>query len=269
MDAGDVKEYGPMQVIPVIDLMGGNVVRGIGGRRDEYRPIESQLAADARPETVAAALAARFGFRRAYVADLDAIRFGRPDLRAWQAISAAGLDILLDAGIGRREAAAQITNQLAAVDIATDKVQLVIGLETLEQPLALWQIIDLVGADRVYFSLDLKNGKPLVRIDDWRSLAAADIAHVAADAGIKQMIVLDLADVGTGRGTATIDLCSRLKTDFGEEVRLIAGGGVRGLGDLQQLTLAGCDAALVASALHDGRLTAEHIEIARRYQSDA
>ena len=38
------------------------------------------------------------------------------------------------------------------------------------------------------------------------------------------------------------------------DVALLAGGGVRGPEDLQRLADAGCDGALVATALHDGRL---------------
>jgi phosphoribosylformimino-5-aminoimidazole carboxamide ribotide isomerase len=56
-----------------------------------------------------------------------------------------------------------------------------------------------------------------------------------------------------GQGISTIDLCRMIAADF--RGRLIAGGGVRGIDDLQALTNAGCQAALVASALHDGRLT--------------
>ena len=44
-------------VIPVIDLKDGVVVRGVAGRRDEYRPIESRFASDPRPATVAQGLA--------------------------------------------------------------------------------------------------------------------------------------------------------------------------------------------------------------------
>jgi phosphoribosylformimino-5-aminoimidazole carboxamide ribotide isomerase len=40
---------------------------------------------------------------------------------------------------------------------------------------------------------------------------------------------------------------------------IVAGGGVRGVPDLEALANAGCDAALVASALHDGRLTPHDI----------
>jgi uncharacterized protein related to proFAR isomerase len=39
-------------------------------------------------------------------------------------------------------------------------------------------------------------------------------------------------------------------------VTLLAGGGVRGEGDLRGLADAGCDGVLVASALLDGRLDA-------------
>jgi len=44
---------------------------------------------------------------------------------------------------------------------------------------------------------------------------------------------------------------------------LLAGGGVRDPGDLRELAQLGCTGALVATALHDGRLTAEDVAAAR------
>ena len=43
------------------------------------------------------------------------------------------------------------------------------------------------------------------------------------------------------------------------DVELVAGGGIRGVEDLLRLAEAGCDAVLVASALHDGRITIEDL----------
>jgi len=43
---------------------------------------------------------------------------------------------------------------------------------------------------------------------------------------------------------------------------LLAGGGVRSLDDLRQLSRIGCDGALIATALHDGRLTAADVAAA-------
>jgi hypothetical protein len=44
-----------MRILPVLDLMNGVVVRGVGGRRSEYRPVASRLAVSADPADVAAA----------------------------------------------------------------------------------------------------------------------------------------------------------------------------------------------------------------------
>ena len=75
-----------MQIIPVIDLLGGQVVRGIGGRRSEYRPIESQLVAGSDPGAIATAFVEHFGATTCYVADLDAIERGKCDIASWKAI---------------------------------------------------------------------------------------------------------------------------------------------------------------------------------------
>jgi len=44
-----------MRIIPVIDLMHGQVVRGIAGQRHTYQPIQSRLVASADPMAVARA----------------------------------------------------------------------------------------------------------------------------------------------------------------------------------------------------------------------
>ena len=47
-----------MKILPVIDLMGGQVVRGVAGRRDQYRPVVSRLTPSSAPLDVAGQLAA-------------------------------------------------------------------------------------------------------------------------------------------------------------------------------------------------------------------
>ena len=46
------------RLIPVLDLMNGKVVRAVGGRRDEYRPVVSTLTPSTEPVEVAMALLA-------------------------------------------------------------------------------------------------------------------------------------------------------------------------------------------------------------------
>ena len=67
-----------MQIIPVLDLLGGVVVRGLAGQRDSYQPINSQLVNSAEPLAVAQAFQHKLGLQRFYVADLDAIEHDQP-----------------------------------------------------------------------------------------------------------------------------------------------------------------------------------------------
>jgi phosphoribosylformimino-5-aminoimidazole carboxamide ribotide isomerase len=65
-----------MEIIPVIDVMGGVVVRARMGQRDRYRPIATPLSATSDPVDVARGLLAVHAFKTLYVADLDAIAGG-------------------------------------------------------------------------------------------------------------------------------------------------------------------------------------------------
>ena len=66
--------------------------------------------------------------------------------------------------------------------------------------------------------------------------------------------MLDLGRVGTGCGV-DLGLLETLRQRF-PGTRLLAGGGVLTRRDLERMRDAGCDGALVASAIHTGKLTA-------------
>ena len=80
-------------------------------------------------------------------------------------------------------------------------------------------------------------------------------------AGANAIIVLDVARVG-GHDGPDLHMLKRIRPVV-RQSQVFAGGGVRGLDDLKQLADAGCDGALVASALHDGRLTQADVIAAR------
>jgi phosphoribosylformimino-5-aminoimidazole carboxamide ribotide isomerase len=234
-----------MRVVPVLDLMHGRVVRGVGGDRRRYQPVVSHLTASADPPDVAAAFCDRLGLAELYLADLDAIAGAQPALATHCALRARGFRLWVDAGLRTSADARPLAD--AAVDV------LVAGLETLRGPDELSQLCADLGGARVAFSLDLRNGEPLGDRTAWPADAAA-IARCAVQGGVRRLIVLDLARVVMARGIGTEELCGQLARNH-SHLEVVAGGGVRSLADLQRLRDCGVQAALVASALHDGQIT--------------
>jgi phosphoribosylformimino-5-aminoimidazole carboxamide ribotide isomerase len=67
---GGAQGFGGMDVIPVLDLMGGAVVHARMGQRGQYRPIETPLSSTSKPIDVARGLLSIYPFKTIYVADL-------------------------------------------------------------------------------------------------------------------------------------------------------------------------------------------------------
>lgn len=244
-----------MRIIPVMDLLGGSVVRGIGGRRDEYRPIVSRLCRDALPSTVARSLRDHFGFQIAYIADLDAIGGGEPEWSVYHELLAAGWRLWIDAGIDSTARAEQLA-AFTQHDRQLDGV--VVGLESLANSDLLVDLLAIVGPERLVFSLDLKLGHPITRIGGWQQRSPLEIARVAIQAGVQRFIVLDLAGVGVSGGITTLELCRDIR-QVASSIEIVTGGGVRNIDDIHAADEAGCDGLLVASALHDGRLAVDDV----------
>jgi len=236
-----------MRIVAVLDVMGGIVVRGIGGRREEYRPIVSRLTESCKPLDVAEAFRQQLGLSELYVADLDAIAGTPPSVALYELLVGRGFTLWVDAGLRRAEQAA------ALFEAGVSRV--VAGLETLAGPEELTALCHSWG-EQVVFSLDLKGGRPL-GCSGWPA-EPLQIANAAVACGVRRVLILDLVRVGEGQGTGTEDLCRAL-TLAHPGVEISAGGGVRGVEDLRRLRDCGVAAVLVASALHDGRLGREDL----------
>ena len=238
-------------ILPVIDLQGGVVVRGVAGQRDNYRPVQSTICDSATPGEVARALQSKFAFRDIYIADLDAIAGGSPAYEDYQSIIDAGFSVWVDAGVASSSHARELANW--STDNGATIERFVLALETLESADELGRICQKLDPARLVFSLDLKRGEPLAVARTWRK---ADPLSIVADVfrvGIRQLIVLDLASVGTRQGTGTEVLCRAIKHRW-PDVELIGGGGVNSRVEVERLADCGLSRVLVASALHDGRI---------------
>ena len=222
-----------MEIIPVIDLKGGNVVHAKQGQRDTYRPIVSRLAATSAPRDVLDGLLRLHPFTTVYIADLDAIeaKVGHASLITGLARLHPTTEFWVDSG------------DLASFDQA--KVSHVLGSESMAPHENLQAI-----APSTILSLDFRG----------ENFVGPPALLECPALWPQRIIVMTLARVGSGAGP-DLERLTSIKKRAGAAL-VYAAGGVRNRADLEALRDADIAGVLVASALHDGRLTpADLIEL--------
>ncbi|MGF6742679.1 phosphoribosylformimino-5-aminoimidazole carboxamide ribotide isomerase [Paraburkholderia sp. CNPSo 3155] len=241
-----------MQVIPVLDLLDGQVVRAVRGERSAYRPIQSRLVATSDPLATARALLEASGARTLYIADLGAILQRGAHASTLAALRAAlpGIELWLDAGFAdyasmralfeRIDAAVdQLDRPAANSNLAT--LVPVFGSETLREIHAL-HAAQRAGLAPI-LSLDHRAGELLTATALDRSSAWWP----------SRVIAMTLDQVGSyaGPDLATFE---RLHAQAAAHTTLIGAGGIRNRADLAAAAGTGASAWLVASALHDRQI---------------
>ena len=226
-----------MQAIPVIDLMGGEVVRARMGERSAYRPLESPLSPSSDPIAVVSGLIAVYPFPILYVADLDAIEGKGDNLSALRRLRSnfPALEMWIDNGAAD-EAALEALAGLGAP---------VIGSESQRDGALVARHRD---SRRVVLSLD------------FRGEAFQGPPGILAEPALwpRRVIVMTLARVGAGAGPDLKRLAAI--RSIAENREIYAAGGVRDAADLKALKAAGASGALIATALHERRIVRADLE---------
>jgi len=240
-----------LRVIPVIDILNGVTVHAARGKRKEYQPIESILCDSAEPLRVASAFEA-LGFAELYIADLDNIMGkGSSFPIVKQIAEKTKLKIMVDAGIYDVEKAREAFRSKA--------LKIVVGTETLQNLGFVREAADLFGNEHVVVSLDLLNGKIMSKSEIIESIGALALARRFQEMGVTEIVVLDLARVGSGEG-ADVPLLKDILNSV--SIRVLVGGGVRNLKELKMLEGVGVCGTLLATALHSGRISVEDLRSA-------
>jgi phosphoribosylformimino-5-aminoimidazole carboxamide ribotide isomerase len=225
-----------VEIIPVIDLMGGIVVHARRGDRQNYQPISSPLCSGSLAGDIVAGYLNIHPFSTIYIADLDAItgkgdsgpvimqlRRQFPALRFW-----------VDNGISSAAACRAWLQQ--------GHGDLVLGSEAQSDLTTLDDLAAERSGDRIVLSLDFKDGKFL----------GPEALQNQPSLWPQRIIAMTLSRVGSDSGP-DFDLLKQLQTKAPAK-KLFAAGGVRGGEDLVQLSRRGISGVLVASALHAGRI---------------
>jgi phosphoribosylformimino-5-aminoimidazole carboxamide ribotide isomerase len=238
-----------VKIIPVIDVLGGRVVHAVRGRRKEYQPLKSNLCASTDPVDVAVALKA-LGFGELYVADLDAITGGQANFSIFKNIAdKTGLELMVDAGIDDlKKAEIVLENHVSKV---------IIGTETLPSTSLVAEAVRLFGSKKIMVSLDLMGDRVISGFELGALKDPVALLREFQVAGVSQIIVLDLARVGSGEGVNVPFLREVLRNI---KIDVYVGGGVRDIKDLMELKDVGVFGVLVATALHSGKISLKELK---------
>ncbi len=234
-----------MEIIPVIDLLNGNVVQARRGDRQHYLPMRSSLCQGSEPLAIVQALLELYPFKQLYIADIDAIQKRGNHRQIVAEITARypHLQIWLDAGIG------SVRELDAWGGLA---LTYVIGSESLHN-------IDDYTNLRRHCGGNQPEENPILSLDFTATgyQGPAELLSTSAQWPAR-VIAMTLDHVGSNLGP-DFQLLRKL-IDRKSTHKIYAAGGVRHLADIQQLRDTGVDGALIASALHTQQITTAELD---------
>jgi len=224
-----------MNIIPVLDLKAGQVVHAKHGNRQNYLPIQSALSDSSEPLTVVRALQSLYPFKHLYIADLDAIQGNGSHTVQIKNIQKEfpEMEIWLDAGFNTSEAIQAWQDS---------KVRIVLGSESLVS-MDCYEVMLNSCKTAPILSLDFKSGHflgPQALINDPQRWA-------------NEVIVMTLDQVGSQSGPDLAQLNAIKK--LSPSTCIYAAGGIRSIDDLNRLKVQNFTGALIASALHNGKIS--------------
>jgi phosphoribosylformimino-5-aminoimidazole carboxamide ribotide isomerase len=233
-----------LEVVPAIDVLSGRAVRLSGGRRD----VVTLEGGD--PVELARRLAGE-GAGRLHLVDLDGAFSGVPSLDLLgRVVAAGGVPLQVGGGYRTLEALA------AALDAGADRVM--VGTAALT-PGFVEEAVGRFG-DALVVAVDVREGR--VAVEGWTQvseLAPGELAARCAGLGVARLLVTSAARDGSLAGP---DL-PLVEEVLDARIPVLAAGGISSLDDLRALRRAGCEGAVVGSALLAGRFTlAEALAVA-------
>ncbi len=214
------------------------------GARENYLPIQSSLCKGSKAVDVVTALLTLHPFESLYIADLDAIQNKGNNINIIKQLNRIfpQLTFWVDTGIANAGGYFALRSRNLGITV--------LGTETLRES-ALLDVIN-TAQHTAALSLDFHAGE--FRGPD-------NLLHNPLQ-WPEHVIAMTLSRVGSDIGPDFAQLADIIQlANFTTPAKKIyAAGGVRHLADLQQLREMGAAGALVASALHDGRITASELK---------
>lgn len=229
-----------IELIPAIDLIEGKCVRltqGDYATRKIYN--EDPLEVARQFEDV--------GVRRLHLVDLDGAKAGRiVNYKVLEKI-ATHTGLVIDFGGGLKSD----DDLRIAFDCGAEMITG--GSIAVKQPERFLTWLERYGNERIILGADAKEKK--IAINGWEEgtdVELIDFIQAYQTKGIRKVISTDIARDGMLQGPA-IELYQEIQQAI-RDLYLIASGGVRSIGDIEQLEEAGIPAVIFGKAIYEGHI---------------
>ncbi len=244
-------------VVPVLDLMIGQVVLAEGGNRDRYLPVDTKLTRSSKPLDVAKAMFQQTGCDWVYLADIDSFSGATPAWHVYGQLLEEGFGVWVDANWLKNDRFRELDDRMPVLD----RLRVIVSSETMTDSKQFSVFDELIKMGvRPIFSLDMKGSDVIGGSIEMSKQSPMDLVEAAFDAGARDLIVLNLSMVGTMQRdidqtqASTMELIREIVAKF-PDMNVTSGGGIATADDAQAWLDAGCDHVLAASAIHQCRLT--------------
>jgi len=237
-----------VEIIPAIDIRGGNCVRLVQGDYDRERVFADDPVEVARRW-------AGLGATRLHVVDLDAAKAGVPvnDAIVARIVDAVAIPVQVAGGVRDLDAVARWS------EAGADRV--IIGTAAVERPDF---VSDAVARHAALITISVDAREDRVAVKGWTESSRLTVAVFVADMakrGVRQFVYTDISRDGTmqhpdmTRVKGVADLVARtLAVNVDDAVPLIYAGGVTSVDDLVALADLGIEGAISGTALYDGSI---------------
>jgi phosphoribosylformimino-5-aminoimidazole carboxamide ribotide isomerase len=223
------------RIVFVTDLLDGKVVHAIKGEREKYQPVEnSKVCNSAQPIEMISAIKPK----EVYIADLDRLQHTGNNFEVIKKISA-------------------LTKTMVNIGVEkNDDIEKCIGIADtviLSSEASSFEIMKYASRNypgKTSITIDIKNGSILTK-DEKLKKEPEELVNLLNEFKIKDIVIIDLSKVGTGAG---------INEDFLREIKgisnhnILFGGGIRDMNDIGTLKEIGISGALVATAVHNGKI---------------
>ena len=235
-----------MEIIPAIDLIGGQCVRLTEG------DFAQQTTYDADPLAVAQRFEAA-GVRRLHLVDLDGARARQPvNLPVLERI-ARHTNLVVDYGGGLQ------SDEALRQAFDAGATQITAGSIAVRQPETVNNWLQTFGAEKIFVGADFRDNH--ISINAWAEQSERTLQEFLGqylNAGATTFICTDVSKDGKLQGPA-LDTYRELRQVL-PAARLIASGGVTTIADVEVLAEIGMHGAIIGKAIYEGTITLDELK---------